>query len=155
MAEGLQSIVNPTMPVGAASETVAPAPSKTRTRHADTTDLALGRTYLASERTLMGWIRTALSMISFGFTIGKLGQVLEHVHVKGLLRLRTFSIDGLANLLVALGTVSLAVATVQHWRRMRSLSAVGLGRQRSLGLVVAIVLTLLGAFALTSLVAAL
>jgi uncharacterized membrane protein YidH (DUF202 family) len=32
--------------------------------------LALDRTRLASERTLMACVRTALSMISFGFTIG-------------------------------------------------------------------------------------
>jgi hypothetical protein len=31
--------------------------------------LALDRTRMASERTLMAWVRTALSMISFGFTI--------------------------------------------------------------------------------------
>ena len=49
------------------------------------TDLALGRNYMAAERTLMAWIRTSLSMISFGFTIGKLGQVLKNVEVKGLL----------------------------------------------------------------------
>ena len=34
-------------------------------------DLAFERTILAENRTLMAWIRTAISMISFGFTIYK------------------------------------------------------------------------------------
>ena len=42
----------------------------------DATQLALERTSMAAERTLQAWIRTALSLISFGFTIGKLGQVV-------------------------------------------------------------------------------
>ena len=33
--------------------------------------LAMERTRMAADRTLMGWIRTALSMIGFGFTIFK------------------------------------------------------------------------------------
>ena len=35
------------------------------------TRLALDRTHLAHERTLMAWVRTATSLISFGFTIYK------------------------------------------------------------------------------------
>ena len=46
------------------------------------TDLAMERNYMAAERTLMAWVRTALSMISFGFTIGKLEEVLGSVSVK-------------------------------------------------------------------------
>ena len=33
--------------------------------------LAIERTRMAADRTLMGWTRTALSMIGFGFTIFK------------------------------------------------------------------------------------
>jgi len=40
------------------------------------TDLAFERSRLASERTLMAWIRTSLSMISFGFTIYKFFEYL-------------------------------------------------------------------------------
>jgi uncharacterized membrane protein YidH (DUF202 family) len=41
------------------------------------TKLARLRTFQASERTLMAWIRTAISMISFGFTIVKFFEYLE------------------------------------------------------------------------------
>jgi len=37
-------------------------------------DLALDRARLAHDRILIAWIRTAFSMISFGFTIIKLFQ---------------------------------------------------------------------------------
>jgi uncharacterized membrane protein YidH (DUF202 family) len=41
--------------------------------------LALDRTRLAAERTLMGWIRTSFSMITFGFTIYKVMQEVGQV----------------------------------------------------------------------------
>jgi putative membrane protein len=37
-------------------------------------DLAFERTLLAENRTLMAWVRTAISLISFGFTIYKFFQ---------------------------------------------------------------------------------
>ncbi len=40
------------------------------------TELALDRTYLAHDRTLMAWVRTATSLISFGFTIYKFFQYM-------------------------------------------------------------------------------
>jgi len=44
---------------------------------ADSTQLALLRTRLAYERTLMAWIRVAISLISFGFTIYKFFQYVR------------------------------------------------------------------------------
>ncbi|MEJ1963151.1 MAG: DUF202 domain-containing protein [Gammaproteobacteria bacterium] len=41
------------------------------------TKLSLTRTRLAGERTLMSWIRTSFSMISFGFTMGKFLEYLD------------------------------------------------------------------------------
>ena len=39
------------------------------------TKLALDRTWLAHERTMLAWVRTAASLISFGFTIYKFFQL--------------------------------------------------------------------------------
>jgi len=117
------------------------------------TDLAIERSYLAGERTLMAWIRTSLSMISFGFTIGKLGQVLQEVEFKGLLgNVHTVGVKDLAYLLVILGTVALLGAAWQHWRRVRELRPMGLARQFSITLIVALLLAVIGGFALSSLV---
>ena len=39
------------------------------------TKLAVDRTWLAHERTMLAWVRTAASLISFGFTIYKFFQL--------------------------------------------------------------------------------
>jgi len=39
------------------------------------TRLAVDRTWLAHERTMLAWVRTAASLISFGFTIYKFFQL--------------------------------------------------------------------------------
>jgi len=120
------------------------------------TDLAMERSYMAAERTLMGWIRTSLSMISFGFTIGKLGQVLQDVEIRGLMgNVRTVSIENIAYFLVILGTVALLGAAFQYRRRARALYAMGLQRQLGITFIIALVLVALGGFALSGLVLAL
>jgi uncharacterized membrane protein YidH (DUF202 family) len=47
---------------------------KSASPKADITALAMDRTWLAHERTLMAWVRSAASMISFGFTVYKVFQ---------------------------------------------------------------------------------
>jgi putative membrane protein len=116
------------------------------------TDLAMDRTYWAAERTLMGWIRTAISMISFGFTIGKVGQALGEVEVRGFRGMRMIGVDSIAYLLVILGTVALLAAAVQHSRRVHELCEQGLRRQPSIAFAVALVLSVLGIVAFSSLV---
>ena len=120
------------------------------------TKLAIDRSYLAADRTLMAWIRTALSMISFGFTIGKLGQVMGSIEVKGLLgQTRMMSVESIAYFLVVLGTVALLIATIQHRVRMHEFYVMGLRRQLSTSFIVALMLIAVGAYALSSLVLAL
>jgi putative membrane protein len=137
--------------------------SRTRQPGADATDagtllaqgrtsLALERTYWAAQRTLMGWIRTAISMISFGFTIGKLGQTLQEINVRGLRGMHMIGIDSIAYFLVILGTGALLAAAVQYSRRVHELCKQGLRRQPSIEFWVALVLSLMGIFAFSTLV---
>ena len=53
---------------------------------ASTTDeLARERNRAAADRTLMAWIRTALSLIAFGFSIGKIAEYLQKVNPEHVL----------------------------------------------------------------------
>jgi putative membrane protein len=115
------------------------------------TDLALERTLMASERTLMAWVRTSLALISFGFTLGKLGDVLKSAKV-ALWGDRTTDVMGVAYYLVVLGTVALVLAAVQNRVEVSALSRQGLARRPSLAFVVAILMSLLGLFVFTDLV---
>jgi len=75
--------------------------------------LALDRTNLAHERTLMSWIRTAISLITFGFTIYKFFQLeleLEnHPRLHDIIGPRQFAI-----LMISIGLFSLMGATIQY-----------------------------------------
>jgi len=115
------------------------------------TKLALDRTRLAHERTLMAWVRTAASLISFGFTIYKFLQYLEQQnksHVpEGFLGPRTFGI-----LMIGIGLIALAIATVQNRREMQSLRSQYGQLPLSLAGFVAGLVAVLGLFSMTVLV---
>ncbi|MCD1295106.1 hypothetical protein CUJ83_08860 [Methanocella sp. CWC-04] len=85
------------------------------------TDLAYERTRFAADRTLMAWIRTSLSMISFGFTIYKFFQYLRESNVLS----GELVYHGPRNLgltLVILGTVFLLFAIAEYFLFQRRLS---------------------------------
>jgi putative membrane protein len=82
--------------------------------------LALDRTKLAAERTLMAWLRTALSMISFGFTIYKFLQVLQEQSAVAVARPN--APRNLALGLIGIGTGALIAACVQHVKYVHALS---------------------------------
>ena len=118
----------------------------------DSTHLAYERTEFAAERTLQAWIRTALSMISFGFTIGKLGQAAQQWSVQGPVFNHEWGVSGLAYTLVVMGIASLVVASVQNVVIVRDLRRRSYPARLGLAFSVAVALAVLGAFALTSLV---
>jgi putative membrane protein len=109
----------------------AKQPSPQKKEHNETAEMprdlrlpaALVRTALSSEQTLMSWIRTSLSLFTFGFSITQffyyLEQRQEDVQISaGPRRL------GIA--LVCVGIVALFMAMVEHVLRLRKLKAQGL-----------------------------
>lgn len=120
------------------------------------TQLALQRSFLATERTLMAWIRTSISMIGFGFTLAKLFQSLAdtNVLIKGPAG-RVWTAEGVGMVLISLGTLSLVAAVFDHRRELRVLRSAGLKPRFSLTMSVASVLAILGVMALLSLAVAL
>ena len=109
-------------------------------------ELALTRTRLAHERTMMAWIRTSASMISFGFGIYKFFDYFQKdqpVH-QGFVTPRRFAI-----FLIAMGLVVLAGAAVQHWSDLRELRKAG-NVPLSLAGMVAWLMAILGTFALVT-----
>jgi len=107
------------------------------------TDLAIMRSAIAAERTLMAWIRTAISMIGFGFSIFKFFQYLPSDITKGN-AVHSKAPRNLGMTLIALGTLALAAATWQHRNFLREIVAwQGRGRW-SISFVVAIAVMLIG-----------
>ncbi len=115
------------------------------------TSLSLKRSFMAAERTMMAWIRTALSMISFGFTIGKFFEYLQNANadnsLRGIIAGRTVSPYALGFALIFLGIAMLVAAAFGHARDVKALESEGLPHRRSLSLLTATAIVLIGIFA--------
>lgn len=81
--------------------------------------LAIDRTAMGADRTLMAWTRTAMSMIGFGFTIYKVlqGALKEGV----MLTLQPEGPRRMGLFLIAIGTVSLVLGMIEHWHTKKQL----------------------------------
>ncbi len=124
------------------------------------TGMSFQRTRMAADRTLMAVIRTSLSLIGFGFTIF---QVFQKAYDAGILK-RAQAPRNFGQALVMLGIAALVFGIVYHVRFMLELRrqraqmrADGLvhGESRfpvSQTLIIALLLLLLGLFAMVSMV---
>jgi len=108
------------------------------------TKLAFDRTWVAYERTMLAWVRTATSLITFGFSVYKFFEILKEAGgpKSHLIGAREFGL-----LLVGMGLASLALATVEYRQNIRTLGAEYQGRPRSLAVIIAALLSILGILA--------
>jgi putative membrane protein len=83
-----------------------------------TTQLAIERTRVAYDRTLMAWVRTATSLITFGFAVYKYFQLERPV---GAPRTQLIGPREFALILIVIGLISLLVATWEHWENYAAL----------------------------------
>ncbi len=124
---------------------VAEQASALRSPHDTGTLLALERTRAAYDRTLMAWMRTSTSMISFGFTLYKFLQIeMERAaHPARLVGPREFALA-----IVILGILSMLFGTYEHWENLRSLRAQGAEAKWSKSGLIAGLVSLLGLLSL-------
>lgn len=94
-------------------------------RDYNNTRLAADRTYWAADRTFIAWLRTSLSMLGFGFAIGKGAEVLED---QGVTISQGHVVRFLGAALIALAILGLAGALFQDFRVKRRLSRQGYPR---------------------------
>ena len=96
------------------------ATAATPSELSDSTVLSIERTRLAGERTMMAWIRTATSLITFGFSVYKFFDIQrEATATTGthhLIGHREFAI-----MLILAGMVSLVIATFQQRQHLEVL----------------------------------
>jgi putative membrane protein len=114
-----------------------------------TNELARERNREAAERTLMAWVRTALSLIGFGFGIGKIDDYLEATGLHTRFNIPHSSLIFGASFIV-LGVLGLLAAIIQHARVRKRLSQPDFvyDAMRPIAMSVAAVLILVGIFGL-------
>jgi putative membrane protein len=113
------------------------------------TQLSVERTVLAHERTLMAWVRTAASLISFGFTIYKFFQLefKGQIQTSQVIGPRTF-----AFLMILMGLFALLIATLQHRENMKRQQVTYGVKPRTLAGWVAGLISALGLLAIVSVI---
>ena len=113
--------------------------------------MSVDRTRLAYERTLMAWLRTGVSLITFGFTIYKFfeefHQTQQIYHPTGL-----FGARGFGFVMISIGLVMVLTATIQHVMTVTKLRAQYVDVPYSLAAVFAFLVSALGILALIDVV---
>ena len=113
-----------------------------------TNELARERNKAAADRTLMAWIRTALSLIGFGFGVGKLYEALEKANPDRVSDpLHSAQIVGEA--FIAVGVLGLLAAIIQYGKALNriSMDQFVYAQSRALPMITAIALLAIGLFA--------
>jgi len=85
--------------------------------------LAIERTVMGADRTLLAWVRTSMSFISFGFTIYKVLEAVEKSGANKLVKSQTPRNIGI--FLILSGIFPLALSMFQYRRTIRHLGGRG------------------------------
>ena len=111
------------------------------------TSMSADRTHWADDRTLIAWIRTSLSLIGFGFGIGR---ALEYLQEIGRQPDRLYTAKIFGGGFILLGILGLLAAIIQHLKIENRLRKSGYPRVEPwpLGLLVATLLLLMGLYGL-------
>lgn len=104
---------------------------------------------MAADRTLMAWIRTALSMISFGFTIYKVLQGFTDAGVH-LAHPNSPRVVGL--FLTGMGTVSMVLGTIEYWLTISMLREYEVVSLRRPSFFIALIMACSGSFVFVSII---
>jgi putative membrane protein len=103
-------------------------------------DMGEMRTIMAADRTLMAWIRTSLSMLSFGFTIYKfLDAMIEHDQLA-----RSNSPQQVGMFLAGMGTAAMVLGTLSYWTTLRDLERIEEFRIGRPALAMALIMSVAG-----------
>ena len=84
----------------------------------NTTDLVFEQTAMSHDTTLTAWLRTAISLMSFGFTIYKFFQESSAIEAARY-RLLTPRVVGLV--MISFGLLSLLLAQIEHRKAIKKI----------------------------------
>lgn len=126
----------------------------TNNKPSTNTELAKERNRAAAERTLMAWIRTCLSLISFGFGVDRIITALQKSVVYDYIDdpLHLTRILGLS--FIGIGTVAIVLAALEHRQELHHIKQENYRykSRSSLAFIVAISISITGLFAFVGIV---
>jgi putative membrane protein len=104
-------------------------------------DLGAVRTMMAADRTLMAWIRTSLSMLSFGYTIYK---VLQEVQDATNISIHRMTPRNAGVFLTVAGTLALILGVAEYYGTLQMLRRTHLFRRLRPTLIMSVLMAIAG-----------